>query len=417
MAFAFLHAADLHLDCQFEGISKAPNDISNTLREATFAAWRSVVKSAIEHGVEFVLIAGDVFNSKDRSLRAQIRYRDGLNELANYGIETFVVHGNHDPAGSWNASIDWPDLVHTFTHERIETIPVIRKGCKIAAITGISYAQRDVRENLAAKFHAEDTETFNIGLLHCTCGASSEHEPYAPCSVSDLSDKGFDYWALGHVHTRSIISSRSPVIAYPGNTQGLNPNETGARGCLLVSVDDLKKVDLKFIDTDAVRWFQEAISIDEMTRDQDILDAIQSKIEEIRTKAHRPSVVRISLTGRGVLHKSLVRQSFINHLLDEIRIKEARREDFVWVESISDATAAEIDIKERRKGQDFVGDFLRVTEEAKQNTNSIRELLEPLFEHKEARSFIQAPSNERIIEWIERAETMVLDELAAEESI
>jgi len=411
MAFTFLHTADLHLDCQFEGISKAPNAISAVLRDATFKSWQRIVELAIERRVDFVLIAGDVFNSKDRSLRAQIRYKDGLEKLSKEGIETFVVHGNHDPADGWIASIDLPDLVHTFSHEQIETIPVMRSGRKIAAVTGISYPRRDVRENLALKFKAGNDETFNIGLLHCSCGAYAEHEPYAPCAQADLSSKGFDYWALGHVHTRSVISERKPIIAYPGNTQGLNPNETGARGCFLVKVDDSKNAGLEFVETDSVRWFQETISIENMERDQDLLDALKTKIEEIRGKAGRPLVVRISLIGRGILHKSIARQNFTSHLVDELRHQEENTENFVWVESISDKTFAEIDVDERRKGQDFIGDFLRVSEEAKQNPESLREILKPLFEHRDAHLFIQEPPNNRIIEWIERAETMVLDEM------
>ena len=75
---------------------------------------------------------------------------------------------------------------------------------------------------------------FNIGLLH-TCATGREgHDRYAPCTVDDLRAKGYDYWALGHVHTREILATATRPIVFPGNIQGRHIRETGPKGCLLV---------------------------------------------------------------------------------------------------------------------------------------------------------------------------------------
>ena len=94
----FVHCADLHLDTPFRGLSDVAPDVGRALNEATFQSWTNIVDLAIREGVDFVVIAGDVYDSSDRSLRAQFRFRDGLKRLSDHGIPSFVAFGNHDPA-------------------------------------------------------------------------------------------------------------------------------------------------------------------------------------------------------------------------------------------------------------------------------------------------------------------------------
>ena len=104
-AFRFVHTADLHLDSPFLGIQEVNEHVAGELREATFRTFDRIVELCLKRHVDFLLIAGDIYDSRDRSLRAQLRLRDGLRPLSEAGIPTFIVHGNHDPLDSWSATV------------------------------------------------------------------------------------------------------------------------------------------------------------------------------------------------------------------------------------------------------------------------------------------------------------------------
>ncbi|GAH49465.1 unnamed protein product, partial [marine sediment metagenome] len=210
--FTFVHAADLHLDSPFVGIQDVDEEIAERLREATFSTFRHIVDLCVEREVDFVLVAGDIYDSGDRSLRAQIRFRDGLRRLSAAGIPAFVVHGNHDPLDRWSATLQWPEDAHIFGGKTVTRVPVEAEGDMIATVYGISYPTQEVRRNLATEFRRDEKDVYAIGLLHCNVGENTGHEPYAPCSVEDLVRAGMDYWALGHVHNRRIMREDKPVI-------------------------------------------------------------------------------------------------------------------------------------------------------------------------------------------------------------
>ena len=201
----FVHAADLHIDSPFSGIGDVDVRVANRLREATYDAFQNLVELCLESHADFLVIAGDVYDGADRSVRAQLRFRDGLSRLAEKGIQTFVVHGNHDPLDGWPSSLAWPDGVHIFGVDP-EWKNIEKNGEVVAAVQGMSYPTRKVTDNLALKFcPPQSGSIFTIGLLHANVGANSAHPNYAPCTVEDLSTSGIDYWALGHVHTRQKI--------------------------------------------------------------------------------------------------------------------------------------------------------------------------------------------------------------------
>ena len=105
----FVHAADLHLDSPFSGLrSLAPDNVTSALRQATFDAYENIIDLCIAERADALLIAGDVYDGADRSLRAQLRFVDGLRRLDAAGIRSFICHGNHDPLNGWEARLDLP---------------------------------------------------------------------------------------------------------------------------------------------------------------------------------------------------------------------------------------------------------------------------------------------------------------------
>ena len=418
-AFSFIHTADLHLDSPFKGISEINEGISSELTAATFNTFNKIIDICIEKKVDFLLVAGDIYDGLDRSLRAQLRFRDGLKRLFQHGIKAFIIHGNHDALDGWSANLDWPKNVHIFNKgEFVEKVLVKKDEEAIAQIYGISFSKREIKENLVHKF-PEISEAknglFSIGILHCNLGSNTGHENYAPCTLQDLISRNFDYWALGHIHKKAVINSNNPLVIYPGNPQGLSPKETGSRGCFLVNVDEKGEPTAKFIEVNAIRWFMEERSINSLATEEKLITEIYKDIRKVRKKAKgHPSICRIILTGRSVLHSSITRKGFLNDILREIRENEEGEKEFVWIESIEDRTNAEIDWKALRKRKDFKGDLAKQFEEFAENKGRIVELrdaLMPLFTSPGGRKFLEPLNNKDLPDLVKKAETVCFDKL------
>src|SRR5262249_46097851 len=249
----FIHAADLHLDSPFRGIGSASASLRDRLQAATLGALKRVVDHTIESKADFLIIAGDIYDSKDRTLRALVAFRNEMERLAERNIPAFIVHGNHDPLNGWGSGFQLPSNVVTFGGHA-DTEPFIRRGREAAEITGISYMRERVTDNLASSLRPNDGAPYSIAVLHANVGHQTGHADYAPATVAELAAAGFDYWALGHVHTASVLAVEPAIIVYPGNTQGRNPRESGPRGCYQIDVDSHGRAHLEFIDTSVARW-------------------------------------------------------------------------------------------------------------------------------------------------------------------
>jgi DNA repair exonuclease SbcCD nuclease subunit len=420
--FSFIHTADLHLDSPFKGISEVSEEISLELADATFKSFNRIIDLCIEKQVDFILIAGDIYDGADRSLRAQLRFRDGLKRLSDAGIKAYIVHGNHDPLDGWSANLEWPENVHIFNGKSVEEVSFEKDGEEIAQIYGISFHNREMKANLTNKFPTisqTKKALFTIGMLHCNVGTNTGHEPYAPCTLHDLITRNFDYWALGHVHKKAIVNDDNPLVIYPGNPQGLHPKETGARGCFLVNVDESGEPTAEFIEVDSIRWFVEALSIDSLCTEQELISQIHNCIEKIWKEAEgRSSVCRIILTGRSVLHSSIARKGVLDDILKDIREDEEGGKQFVWIESIEDNTNPEIDRKSLLEREDFIGDLVKLFEEFSHDETKIAELresLEPLFTSPGGRKLLETIDDEHFLDLIKKAEALCLDQLMGDE--
>lgn len=357
----FVHCADLHLDTPFRGLSDVAPDVGKALNEATFGSWTNIVDLAIRERVDFVVIAGDVYDSSDRSLRAQFRFRDGLKRLAEHGIRSFVAFGNHDPLSGWSSTLDWPELAHTFGSAVVDNCPVTRNGTTVATVHGISYPKEAVTENLSRRFETPDPSLPSIAVLHANVGGDTTHLPYAPATVEELSSRGFTYWALGHVHAHRILRAGGPAIVYPGCSQSRQPNETGPKGCCLVTITDSSAPDIRFVATDAVRYHSGTVDVSGCAS----IDAVrQAVIDECRAAAgqseRRPLIVRLSLSGRTPLHRQLAHAGDFPQLAEDLREELLALDQWAWLERLSLDTRGVYDISVQRQRQDFVGDLISV---------------------------------------------------------
>lgn len=262
----FIHAADLHLDTPFSSISNFSAQLQNKLKLSTYTAAKKVFQTAIDQQVDFVILAGDTFDNTDRSLEAQSFLRDEFEKLNKYGINIYLVYGNHDYFRNNFSVIKFPDNVTVFG-EDVTTKEVKVDGLKVG-ITGFSYYQQHVNNNVVSTYPSHGNFDYQIGILHAGVMDSN----YAPFKVSDLLSKGYDYWALGHIHKREVLHE-FPYIIYPGDTQGRNQNETGIKGFYLLEVQN-GLTTAKFIPSSVYFW-------ESKTLNAKVSDTIDSLIVQI----------------------------------------------------------------------------------------------------------------------------------------
>ena len=418
----FVHAADLHLDSPFRGMrSEAPEYVAETLRRATFQAYDNIVDLCLKERVDALLVAGDIYDGAERSLRAQLRFVGGLNRLDAAGIRSFVCHGNHDPLDGWEARMDLPPGCVRFGPE-VTGETVFPGEPERAAVYGVSYPTREVRENLAPLFAQEAAGNgFNIGLLHANVGGHPDHDSYAPCSVADLSATGIDYWALGHVHTRQTLRAERPTVVYPGNPQGRHPLETGERGVYLVEVDDYGAVTLDFHAVDVVRWETLSLDIAGLDDEQDLLNAVNDLADSALAAAGgRPVIARLTLAGRGPLHSSLRRPDTVDAMLDNLNGRYSNAQAWLWCERIQAATASPVDREQAAQREDFAGDLTRLGDQLRDAPDALAELresLRPLYVNSNAAPYLRAylPSDGELLELLAAAEEECLASLISGE--
>jgi DNA repair exonuclease SbcCD nuclease subunit len=392
-------------------------ELAGLMRSASMEAFEKLIGLCLSKAVDFLLVAGDVYDGADRSLRAQVKFRNGLKKLDDAGIRTFVVHGNHDALDTWSTTLDWPGRVHIFK-DRIETVSVERQGAVLSQIQGISYPQREERRNLSLLFGRKGPG-FQIGLLHANVGSDTGHEPYAPCSVEDLQKSGLDFWALGHVHRRKVVYEGSQWAVYPGNTQGRNVRETGEKGCALVTVADDGDVAVEFHETGTVRWGVHDLSIRNLVSEQDLLKALDRLCRETsESGSGSPTILRLVLSGSGPLYGFLQKPGSLPDLLEIVHETGMSYSPFVWVEQIQTRVSPGQDMEVLRQGRDFLGELLRSSMDLVENKEFegiIRGEISPLFDDPRFRRFGEVPDTRELKELVREAEGICAEGLQGED--
>lgn len=416
LPFRFIHAADLHLDSPFAGLSGLTDTMRKYLQQSTFAAFDRMVQLAVHEKVDFVVISGDIYDSSNTSLRAQLRLLEALEQLNREHIPVYIIHGNHDPLDSPRLAVTLPPSVHVFGAEPESVIAVRRSdGQQVAVLTGMSYPTSKVKENISLKYNQRSAQSdlFHIGLLHANVDGNREHETYAPCSKKDLMAAGYHYWALGHIHSRRTLQE-SPYIVYPGNIQGRNIRETGPKGCYLVDVDEAGAVTMDFRELDAVRWFDTDVSIDNCHHPEQFRTSVERLLNDVSESFPTGlSIVRIRIIGRGTIHRELENGFMLEDLLSDLRRKADDQAETVgyggcvWVESFKLASGAEIQLDALLQEDSFIGELLRLAERELTgdmgNESVVAHALRPLMEQAEIRQLLQSLTREEQRDWLLRA--------------
>ncbi|WP_237213863.1 metallophosphoesterase family protein [Falsiroseomonas oryziterrae] len=295
----FLHAADIHLDSPLAGLQARAEPLTEELRNCTRQAFSALVDLAIEEDVAFLVIAGDLYDGDWKDFSTGLFFAAEMQRL---GRPCFLLRGNHDFESNITKRLKLPSNVREFSARRPETILLRDLGI---ALHGQSFASREVPEDLSAGYPDPIAGLLNIGVLHTSADDPGEHATYAPCTPERLRDKGYDYWALGHIHIRRVLHEGHPWIVFPGNLQGRHAKETGAKGCTLVTVEDGRIAEVAHRSLDVLRWA--ALEVDATEAEEaELLDRLSAVVRAALAEAEgRPLLARLTLRGETDLHPVL----------------------------------------------------------------------------------------------------------------
>ncbi|MFN2339726.1 MAG: exonuclease SbcCD subunit D [Halanaerobium sp.] len=350
----FIHTADIHLAKQLSYNSSARDDSKRLFLEAGKKAFENLVELAIREEVDFILIAGDLYDREARSIKASRFFLKQAQYLNQKGIEIFLISGNHDPAGVEKEVFKLPANVHYFSSQEVELFEYQKEGRLAARIMGQSYRQKFESRTMYNFYTAPDHSVFNIGLLHTAL--TKDNNRYVPVNKGELlTKKEIDYWALGHLHQYQQINDK-PAIYFPGTLQAHNISEQGTKGAILVEVDSNLNSKEKFISLAPVffKEFELDLEKEDLKNISELQQLINNKINEIRKKISEKNdnkkykveavIIRLIIKGRTELHQYVEknREELEKTLLEEFRSNYLKESPFIWLHSLFFRTAKSI---------------------------------------------------------------------------
>ena len=337
MPFRFIHTADLHLDSPLRSLAMSNSDLAELIGDATRQALVAIVDLCIDEQVDALIIAGDLYDGDQTSMKTARFLASQMQRLFEAGIATFIIRGNHDALSRITQELILPPSVTVFGG-RSHSVDLAH-GNLTLAIHGLSFAKPHAPESLLEKYHRPAPDTVNIGIMHTSLAGAPGHDLYAPCKASDLHGWGFDYWALGHVHVRAQHAGDRMVIM-PGMPQGRDINEGGEKTVTIVTVNDDRSLTVEERATSVAQFERVSVDLSSAATWREAAELIEQGIGAARDRTRSAHLVgRLRLTGPTPLAWQLRRDRDL--LLAET---EQRAEGLgkTWIEKIDIATTAPI---------------------------------------------------------------------------
>lgn len=372
MGFKFVHAADIHLDSPLRGLSAYENAPAERLRSASRNAFQELVTKAIDEQVTFMVIAGDLYDGDWRDYNTGIFFVGQMGRLARAGIRVYLLHGNHDAESEMTKKLTLPDNVTVFSSRFAQVHKVA--GYKVA-LHGHSFASKAVADNLASSYKAKVEGHYNIGVLHTALEGYAAHPNYAPCTVAELHGKGYDYWALGHVHEFQQWKDQSTIV-FPGNLQGRHVRETGRKGAVCVTVDDSghSVVDRMYIDV--LRWEILKVDVSDCANPDDVARKVGRGLTGLLESDNVARAVRVVLEGKSRLHGVLTGDNTMVRA-QVLAQAAAVDEDQLWVEKVKVATTP-LEAAAPREAREALGELQEIFAEASSDPDFLQHLQQQL---------------------------------------
>jgi DNA repair exonuclease SbcCD nuclease subunit len=385
------------------------------IRSATRDAFENLVDLAIDEGVEFVILSGDLADGDWKNTQTMLWLNGQFRRLEEDGIQVYTIRGNHDAQNNLSKSITLAGNVHEFPKKPY----TFKDPNGRYAIHGQSYPSREVKDNLVKDYPEAIDGMFNIGMLHTNLIGSSEHANYAPTTMDELKAKGYNYWALGHVHNKAIVHE-CPHIIYPGNTQGRNIRETGERGCYQVTVDEDYKSNIEFVPLQVVRWEKVRVESNPDDGVVELLNKVRSVLEKIVSSMDdNLTVVRVIIHGPNREYGRLESPNGLEEFKNSIRDIANSSSSPIWIEKIKVELQAPIDIETLKKSDTLLGDLLRLTEEIGNNPESLNDLISKDIASFREKAALEIEKTEKNLDnidlltyYLERAESILISHIS-----
>lgn len=404
----FIHGADLHLDSPFQGLKDLPEQLFQKVRESTFGALQTIINQAISHSVDFVILAGDLFDGENRSLKAQSRLKKAMEQLNRHGISCYIIHGNHDHLkGNW-VSLSWPSNVFFFKAE-VDYYEFTKNKVSVN-IYGYSYPEKSVSENISIQYIKTGSADFHIGILHGTAEGQEGHDQYAPFSVKELIEKDFDYWALGHIHKRQILHSHPPII-YSGNTQGRHKKELAEKGVFLVEIDEAKSSELTFLPTAEILWEELEISIEGIDEIDELKSCCEAILEKAKKAEHGLFVV-LRFIGVGPLHNYLLEQA--DELIEVLNVGQEEKSNFTFIVAKRIETVGEWDRQNLKNEGHLISDIVATVDDLLIEAEPLANILAEIYSHPKLRRYLDSLSKDEQKQLLKEAENTIIAGLIKE---
>ncbi|MFH0998433.1 MAG: DNA repair exonuclease [Pseudomonadota bacterium] len=358
----FVHAADAHIDSPLKGLEAHEGAPVDVLRGATRRAFENLIQLAIDENIDFLVLAGDLYDGDWKDYSTGLFFRGQMVRLRDKGIPVYLIAGNHDAASVVSKKLSLPENVHVFSTRTPETLEVAGHP---VVIHGRGFPNRAVPENIVLDYPAAVPYKFNIGLLHTSLTGRPGHDTYAPCSETDLRQKGYGYWALGHIHQPEVIS-QDPWIVFAGNCQGRDARETGPRGCQLVTVNDSLEVEnAQWHDLDVARWRVLEIDLAGVDEEFEALGRVTQLMTHAVSQANgRLVAARIVFTGATPLHGSLHRETH-RWRAELLARTQDQGQDAIWIERIQVSTSPVYDLAQLAERDALTRIVLETLEQAR----------------------------------------------------
>jgi DNA repair exonuclease SbcCD nuclease subunit len=326
----FLHCADVHLDSPMRGLARYDGAPIEQIRGATRHAFERLVRVAIEEAVAFVVIAGDLYDGERDDFQTAMFFQRQLRALSEAGVPVVIAYGNHDAANEITKRLTLPEGVHAFPHDAAGTVELKDVG---VALHGRSYANRAVFEDLSLGYPRPIQDLLNIGVLHTSIDGRPGHDPYAPCTMDGLVNRGYSYWALGHVHKREHHTRDGVHIVFPGNLQGRDVGETGPKGATLVDYEDDEVQSVAHRDLASVRWDRLELDLGDTSTVDEALETVINELDILQGSSEAElHAVRVVLKASPAVSNEWLREP--ERYDAQLRADATGNNETLWLERI-----------------------------------------------------------------------------------
>ena len=297
MSYRFVHTADIHLDSPLRSLALRHPELAELIGTATRQAFVNIIDLCLDEQVNALLLAGDLYDGEQTSMKTARFLSAQIRRLHEAGIRVFIIRGNHDALSKITHELVFPDSVKVFGG-RAEAIAIKEgKNDFPIVIHGLSFTKPHAHESLVSKYKPPIEGAVNIGMMHTSLAGAPGHDLYAPCSIADLQTTGFQYWALGHVHKRSVTEGDCTIVM-PGNPQGRDINEAGPKSVSLVTVVEDGSIRVEERNTSIAQFERVSVDVTGIEDWRDLVTALSVSLRQARNAASVDHLVaRLHVTG------------------------------------------------------------------------------------------------------------------------